>query len=777
MSSMSVVYSWACRFSGYALLLSLCLFFLGFITERAEAQDQDATVRVIAISAEDGLSVIGANVIMRVPEGDTLHTGVTNVDGLVEFSRVEPGSYELLISYVGYETNRSTITLEPGETRVIRPELQIATFEIGEVVVGVKRGAVRREAGRQTITVEDIQLVPAPGPGGDLSMYLQTLPGVVTPGDKGGEVYVRGGTPSQNLILVDNMPVVKPFHISNLFSAFPQEVINSVDIYAGGFGAEYIGATSSVLDVSLRQGNMKQFQSNVSASPYMVSLQAEGPLSVDNTSVLFIGRQSAIEETAPSLTGEEVPLRFGDMLGRLSFNWPGFSCNFTGLYTFDQGQINPQRDLKLEWNNTAVGVRCLGYGEQLSHTLDITLGYTGYNSSETGIDNIGRKSDVSKGFLRLDNGGEILGMMMEYGFRWNVSFYKANLDDPFPDLSGADVRYPDLDSNFDVVESVFNGYATLDWTPSDNLTISPGIASQNRHSDMLVTFEPRLRITWLPDGTERQEINIAGGRYVQLHEGITDERDAGTVFYVYKPVDSDEPLPEAWHGILGYRRQFSDAFEASVEGYVKKQNNLRVSEWTREPGNTIRTALAEGFTYGADIRLEVNKYPFYLSLGYGYSEVTYTADSDDLVAWLDRPEFSFNPSHDLRHQLTAIASYDFLGFTANASWRFSSGAPYTQIFAFDLALQNLPDQNPIEDRGTAQSLYSEPFDNRLPSFHRLDLSLSRSFDLTSSFSIETEVGAINSYDSRNVFYYDVNTFEQIDQTPLLPYASISASFN
>lgn len=763
------------RIFGVTCLLPLFFVSIFLLPDRVQAQD--ATLRIIAVSAEDGLSVIGANVILRSPQGDTLRTGVTNVDGLVEFTRVQPGAFELLISYVGYETDTSTLTLEPGDTRVYRATLETATFEIGEVVVGVKRGAVRREAGRQTITVEDIQLVPAPGPGGDLSMYLQTLPGVVTPGDKGGEVYVRGGTPSQNLILVDNMPLIKPFHISNLFSAFPQEAINSVDIYAGGFGAEYIGATSSVLDVSLRQGNMKRFQSNVSASPYMVSLQAEGPLSVDNTSVFFIGRQSAIDQTAPTLTGEEVPLKFSDVMGRFSVNWEGFSCNFTGLYTNDEGRINPQRDLRLEWSNSAVGMRCLGYGEQLSHTLDITMGYSGYTSSELGIDELGRESNLSMGYLRLDNGGDFFGMSMKYGFRWNVTFYEATLDDPFPELSGADVRYADLDSSIDEIESVFSGYASFDWTPTENWTITPGVASQNRHSDMILTFEPRLRITWMPDGTERQEVNIAGGRYIQLREGITDERDAGTVFYVYKPIESEDPLPEALHGIIGYRRQLSGSFEASLEGYVKKQYNLPVSEWTQEPGNTIRTALAEGFTYGADIRLELNSYPFYFTVGYGYSEVTYTADSDDLVAWLDRPEFSYNPSHDLRHQLNVIGSYHFAGFTANASWRFSSGAPYTQLFAFDLALRNLPEQNPVTDSGTALSLYSEPFDNRLPSFHRLDLSLSRTFDIVSGFSVETEVGAINSYNSRNVFYYDVNTLEQVDQTPLLPYLSISASIN
>ena len=146
MSLMPNFFSSGIRFCRSITLLSLVLISLCFFADRAVAQD--ATLRVITVSAEDGLSVIGANVIMRIPEGDTLHTGVTNVDGLVEFPRVEPGSYELLISYVGYETDRSTVTLEPGETRVYRVELETATFEIGEVVVDVKRGAVRRDCPR-----------------------------------------------------------------------------------------------------------------------------------------------------------------------------------------------------------------------------------------------------------------------------------------------------------------------------------------------------------------------------------------------------------------------------------------------------------------------------------------------------------------------------------------------------------------------------------------------------------------------------------------------------
>jgi len=750
------------------------------ILPTAYAQSEDATLRVIVTSEDNGLPVVSANILLTNTEGDTLHAGVTDVDGFHEFSGLDAGAYQITISFIGYETIVEEITLNPDETRIYRGALQTATIQIDEVVVGVQRGAVRREAGRQTISVEDIELIPAPGPGGDLSMYLQTLPAVVTSGDKGGEFFIRGGTPSQNMVLVDNMPVIKPFHISNLFSAFPQETINSVDFYAGGFGAEYIGATSSVLDVSLRQGNMKRFAGSGSASPYLVSFMGEGPLAVDQSSILFVGRHSVLDQTAPTLTGKQVPLVFSDMLARYSVNWPGFSCSITGLRTSDRGRINPSRDLRLTWENAAGGVRCLGYGEELSHRLDLTMGYSGFNSSERGIDDLGRESNIRIGYIRMDNGGELLGLQLDYGFRWHLTTYKARLDDPFPELSGREVRYPDLDSSLDVLDSIFSGYISLQWNPLETLTISPGLASQNRHRDMALTFEPRLRISWNPDGTDREQVTLAGGRYVQMMEAITDERDAGTVFYVYKPVEFQEALPVAWHGILGYRRELAQGLEANIEGYVKLQSNLPVSEWTRQPGNTIRTATADGFTYGTDLQLEYNRFPFYLAVGYGWSDVTYEAPTEDLVAWLDRPVFRYNPSHDLRHQLNVIGSYRFAGFTASASWRFTSGAPYTRIFAFDLAPSldiRLPEQDLRTDRGELVSLYSEPFDSRLPSFHRLDVSLGRNFEIFPGFSLEAEVGAINAYDVRNVFYYDVNTFEQVDQTPLLPYASLNASFN
>src|SRR5690606_2971084 len=117
-----------------------------------------------------------------------------------------------------------------------------------------------------------------PAGSGDLASYLQTLPGVTTTGDRGGQLFVRGGTAAENLVLVDGIPIYQPFHILGFFSVFPEDLVSSVDFYAGGFGARYSGRTSSVLDVGLREGNANTTRAVGTASPFLAEVMVEGPV-------------------------------------------------------------------------------------------------------------------------------------------------------------------------------------------------------------------------------------------------------------------------------------------------------------------------------------------------------------------------------------------------------------------------------------------------------------------------------------------------------------------
>jgi len=747
------------------LLLSICFSSL--------AQAQSSTLRIIAISEDEGTPVISATVVLSIPEGDTLKVGVTDVHGFVELSNLEPGSFQVSVSYIGFERNTSIVDLNPGQVTLHRPELRRDTAMLDELVVSVRRGSVQREAGMQTITPEDLSRVPSPGPGGDLTAYLQSLPSVVTTGDRGGELYIRGGTPSQNLVLIENMPIIKPFHISNLFSAFPQDVLSSVDVYAGGYGAEYSGATSAVLDVNLRQGNMRRFQSKAAISPYILSFQAEGPVKTDKQSFLLMGRYSVIEETAPKLTTDDVPLNFYDLIARYSINMDNVVCNFTGMLTNDSGRINPVRNLVLSWRNTVIGTRCLGFSEELNHAIDFTIGYTGYSSTEKGLDDFGRESNINMGYMRMDNRAQFFGLPSSYGFKLEFIQYSALLDEPFAENRGDEVRFQGLSASLDEIFVTFSMYTAFDWQISQNLLIKPGVATQGNLRDIVPTIEPRVRMFWNPNGNDDIEFTLAAGRYVQMYEAINDERDAGTVFYVYKPSKVDDPLTESLHGILGYRHQINDWLGINLEGYIKDQKNIPVARWTREPGNTLETGLVKANTIGLDAQIEVNFRNIFLSAGYGLSEVTYEAPSAELVAWIDREIFRYNPSHDRRHQLNVISSITLGKYDANINWQFSSGSPFTRLFAIDLALVGMPRQNPLDNQGTALTLFSEPYDGKLPSFQRIDVSVNRTFELSRVFHIETEIGAINTFNTTNVFYFDVNTLQQVNQLSLMPYISLT----
>lgn len=756
------------HFSGIIKLLILSSIFVFGIVLNSFAQNQ-AKFRVLVVSAEDGTPVAGANVLLLDPEdakGGKLnihYAGATDTDGFYEFRQVKPGIYSLRVSFVGHQHYQKMITLKGGETHLEQIILQVNIEQMDELVVEAQQQGISGEAGLQQVSSVDLGRIPTPGAGGDLASYIQTLPGVVSTGDRGGDLYIRGGTPAQNKVLVDNLPLYKPFHISNLFSAFPQETVENIDIYAGGFGAEYLGATSAIVDVSLRPGNMKDHTGSGAVSPQLVSFHLEGPLEENRESYLVMARKSTIKYTDQYLSTEEVPIDFYDVVARYSYQSADFYCNVTGLRTFDEGEINPGRDIMLRWTNTAFGARCRGFDEQYNHPIEVTAGYTGFHNSEASPDRQERSSGINQFYLKINHKEEFLGLPVDYGFGLKYRKVTAKLAEQFTDFESF--------SNIGLIPHFYVG-TTLNF--KDHLTIKPSFGSQATLGTS-PTLEPRIRMTYRPDGSYDQEFSLAAGRYSQELNGISDERDAGTVFTVWRPIDIADGIQTALHGIFGYKQRISEYLSTNIEGYVKKHRNIPVSKWTPEASLQIETGLANGLTYGFDIRLELNSNPFYLYLGYGWSEVTYEAATDDLGAWLEEPVFKYHPAHDQRHKFNSVATYRFGKFNTSISWELGSGKPYTQIYGIDLGL-NVPFEDPLQNPGTARTLYDRPYGERLPYVHRLDFSVERSFELSSDNSMDVKVGCINTYNRDNIFYYDLNSLERVNQTPVLPYFSVRTTF-
>lgn len=727
---------------------------------------ESTTLRILVKSAKDGTPIPGANVVLLSEKNrEKVNAGATNNYGLHDFTNLNTGSYILKVSFVGYKIYKERVSVKPEEVQLKIISLETSTTTLENLVVEGEREVTTGEAGLIQISPKDISRVPTPIIGGDLAAYLQTVPGIITPGDRGGQLYIRGGAPWQNKILVDGLPIVKPFHISNLFSAFPTSTIQNVDVFTGGFGAEYLDATSAIIDVTLEPGNYKEFEGSASLSPYLASVHIEGPLEIGNQSFIIAGRKSLYNQTAPFLSpGKNAPMKFYDLTGRYTFQGSGFTCNVTGIQTFDQGQIGTIRDKHLSWQNTVLGSRCLGFDETFDRNMQFKVGYSFYkNSVGTAVRN-NRASSNQQIYLGFDHSEVLFGLLFNYGFDLSLRSYNAQINDPFTPVE-----------SFNYNTSLVSTYVGTPLKVGSSLSIQPSVGMAFNLS-MSTILQPRLRIEYRPSSSDRHKVSFAAGRYSQLASGVPDVRNAGTFFTALKPsAKADLPMPVAIHGMLGYQLTHR-YFNISIEGYLKRFRNILIPKWTPIAKVETETTRAEALAYGFSLFTEYNRSNFYFLLAYGYAVAEYKALTDNLGAWVEGEVFSYHPPYDQRHKINAVISYQLADFTLSSRWEFGSGRPFTKVFGFDLAL-DIPREYPTEDAGIARTLYSRPYGGRLPLYHRLDISVKRSFQLTEQVILDIQAGALNIYNRKNIFFFDSNTLTRVNQTAFFPYVSVRTRFN
>ena len=303
---------------------------------------QSATIRGFLTEEATGQSLELVNVILETSDGST-SGAVTSADGLYQFRRLDPGTYMLRASFIGYKVHQDTLDLSRGEVLTYNISLEADTGELGELVVeaSAEASAAAPIAGLQTIRPAEIERVPTPDVSGDLASYLTTLPGVISTGDQGGQLFIRGGEPSQNMVMIDGMLIYQPFHILGFYSAFPSDIVNKADVYAGGFGGKYGGRLSSVIDIRSREGNAFSYAGSGAISPFLGSVQLEGPLIPGRMSFVASFRQSLLDQLADQYVDDTLPFEFNDLFGKLDFDVTRASkFSFTYLSTSDEGHTD-----------------------------------------------------------------------------------------------------------------------------------------------------------------------------------------------------------------------------------------------------------------------------------------------------------------------------------------------------------------------------------------------------------------------------------------------------
>lgn len=743
-----------------AALVAGILLLAGSSGSVSFAQDDTAVLRGFVTDQTSGVPLTRANVVLQ-DAGGIVGAAAADGDGFYQISGVAPGTYQFAVTYTGYETYRDTLRLRPG-TRTLSVSLQTTRQELEEVTVEAEREVEDAKAGLRRIRPADIETLPSPGPGSDLAMYLRSLPSVTSIGDRGGRLFVRGGTPSQNLILVDGTPIKKPFHIIGFYSAFPADLISDADFYAGGFGSRYLGRLSSVLDINLRPGNLKEYQGHVQVGPFVTSVRAEGPVDHGDKSLLVHYRQSLIEWTGPEVLSQSTPYRFYDLMTRLHTQGGKSQCSFTGLRTYDRGRIDPSRVSSFRWTNTSVGGKCLAFGSGSSQKVYVTFGTTHFSNSVETPDRDTRSSGTwdTHATLRIEE-------PYSWG-RLRGGFWARSTQFDY-DFAGTFRRQQPQES-FDITT---RGFLGAEFNIGSTITASPSIGTQFPVFWGTNTVEPRLRLAWQPGGTDRTKITAAGGLYRQLLDGVTDERDAGSTFLAWLQTPQGKAL-QSTHAIVGVDHQLTRNIRVSVEGYHKSFRDLPVSKWSTLAIFNTSLAVVDGTAYGGSISARYQTENFDFRANYGLGSVEYRGKRGELGAWTEESTIEYNPPHDQRHKVGLTASADLDLFSVNARWQYSSGRPFTQGYGTDnfLEIRGLRGR-PQNERGNNRLLYEEQYNARLPSYHRLDVSIERAFDLSPNLDLEVEGGAINAYDRRNLFYLDLLTRERVDQLPIIPYVGFS----
>ncbi len=741
------------------------LFFLGLLLlPLGEVAAQTATLQGIISDRSDGHVLEGANIVLfQLDDSDSFRGTVSDRNGFYQLDRIPAGRHSVRISYVGYTAYEDTLTIPEGERVTLTVSLLPDDEELGEVVVSTQRqGAARRDLGHQRVSTLDLSRVPTPAGGGDLASYLQAMPGVVSAGDRGGQLYIRGGTPSQNMVLIDGSIIFQPFHIVGFFSAFPEDLIATADFYAGGFGVRYNSRISSVLDVQMRDGDRYELRGSGSVSPFLAELQAEGPIHTGTSSWIASFRHSLIENTSSALIGEQQPLHFDSQYVRFSYNASDNSrCSVMAIRTHDRGRLDFESGDLFRWNNFVLGGRCLALPEGSPLFLETNMGVSHVSNAAGDMQDPELSSGTTRFNMDVNLTQNVGNFRFEYGGFALMKWFNYEMRELF--------HTPREDSDV-ILGAGLHFEATL--PVGDRIRIRPGAIFSGFVKTYKPSFEPRFRVSWQPFGRDLEELSASIGIYRQALVGVSDMRDASSIFLAWMPAPIGGSQMEAIHTLLGWRQTLGGGFHLSVEGYHKRLRNIPVTVWSTIARFSTDLALADGTTYGGDLRLEYHSGPFYGFAGYGYSWTEYESAQDHFNIWFGEPVQRYHPPHDRRHQINSMASLEIGRFTTSARWQLGTGLPFTRPMGFDEIIffgQQLP--NVRREFGTPRVILEKPYQGRLPLFHRLDLSVETTIHFPGSRLI-LQAGAINAYNQLNLFYYDVYTHRRIDQMPFAPYVSV-----
>jgi len=758
------------------------------------AQAGEGIIRGNVYDQATGEPVIFGNV--RLAETD--YGEVTDVNGFFTFN-VPPGNYTLIASYLGYDSLAVEVSVEANQIVYQRLSLQSNAIELSTVDVSGTREQARSDVqvSRLTVSADRIRALPSTGGEADIAQYLPVLPGIIAGGDQGGQLYIRGGAPIQNKILLDGMTIYNPFHSIGFFSVFETETIRSVDVLTGGFNAEHGGRISAIVDIKTREGDKKQFGGLVSVSPFQSKVLLEGPikkLSDDgggSISYLLTGKHSYLDEsskifynyatdttffsfasgdTSLAAISEEIglPYRYTDLYGKISFvGENGSKLNLFGINYTDN--FNFVGLAELNWTATGGGGNFTLIPPNSSTILDGAVSVTSYDISLAEADGNPRSSGITSYTAALNFTAFGSANQVNYGFE----ITGFNTDFQFQNFAGVTITQRDFTTEL-------AGYVKYKQKFGD-LILEPGFRAHYYASQSTISLEPRLGLKY--NITDFLRFKFAGGLYSQNVLSSVNEQDvvnffvgflAGPEQTIFEPgtrTPTDDRLQRAFHGIAGLEIDAAKNATINIEPYYKGFTRLisvnRNKLSAQDPDFQVET----GEAYGIDFSFKRETRQTYLWATYSYAFVN-----------RDDGEQVYPTIFDRRHNVNLLGTYAFgkdLNWEVGLRWNFGSGFPFTQTQGF---FQDIPfDQAVLTNVLTGNFnlgtiLADDRNGGRLPTYHRLDASLKRTFEFSDRSHLEAQLSVTNVYNRENIFYVDRITNNRVNQLPILPSLNLTFGF-
>ena len=746
-------------------LLTLLLLFTTSISA------QNGTIRGFVYNKESGEPIIFCNVSL---EGTTMGAP-TDVNGYFSIAKVPAGNYKIIITYLGFDSLQENIDLTAGKILTKKFELSESSIKLEEVKVSAERQEMKTEvkAAVIKITPKDLKMIPAIGGEPDLAQYLQIVPGVIFTGDQGGQLYIRGGSPVQNKVLLDGMIIYSPFHSIGLFSVFDTDIIRNTDVYTGGFNAEYGGRISSIMDIKTRDGNKKNFQGKLSANTFGSKLLMEGPLSkTGKSSFVLSGKTSYLNKSSdlfykhPILSFDKkgLPYSYTDLYGKFSFHGNnGSKLNIFGFNFSDQ--VNYEYISDLKWDSKGVGSQFILVPGNSPILIEGNFAFSNYSITMKEVASPLRSSEITGFNLGFDFTYFLSKGKIKYGF----------------DVLGFETDFTTYNLVNSIIEqdentSEFSAYINYQYTLK-RFIIEPGFRIQK----YTLGFSPEPRLGMKYNATEKLRLKFAAGVYSQNILSTVSDRDVVNLFYGFISGPDNIPLQEngeeyphklqkATHFIAGIEYDLGTNVDLSIEAYRKnftQQTNINRNKTSNSDNDFI---IETGYAQGLDILLKYSNKQLYF---WGVYSFGFVRRNDGVM--------EYAPHFDRRHNVNLITSYKFgrnNSWKMDVRWNLGSGFPFTQTQGFyeSLNFQDGINTDYTSVNGELGIQYAELNKGRLPYYHRLDISVSKTIKVAKRSELNISTSITNVYNRENIFYFNRIKYERVNQLPIMPSIGASITF-